>query len=1058
MIKVGTTLLLALLSLFVNAQKINSFRFEKLINPSLAHNIVCTIYNDSEIVGLVPYNTGVNILTATFETDEGAVVTIDNTQQLSAVNPNDFTNPVTYTVSGTTESRNYLVKVIYTGLPSVFIYTDNEEPVNSKDTYVSGSIHIYPDESTGLTAFSDVMQIKGRGNSTWSMPKKPYKIKLSKKGSILGMAADKEWVLLANYSDKSLLRTAAAFETSRRFGMPYTPGGQSVDLFLNEKYEGTYFLTEQIKIAPSRVNITEMKGSDTLSEKITGGYLLEVDERLDEDLWFRTSRNVPFTIKEPSLNTAQFDYIRQYVQQAEDALYSNEFTDPVTGYAAYLNTETFVSWYLVNELFKNNDAVFYSSVYLFKDKNGKLSIGPVWDFDIAAGNIDYSHCMYTYSWWVRNSLWISRLFQDPAFKARVKARWNELKQLHINTLPNYIENQAAKLNIAQGYNFKKWDILGMYIWPNAAVMGSYSGEVNYLKTWLTNRIAWMDLQLSPKPYNLLSPQNNSTVLLDTKKSSSVNFSWQSSNSSIQYRFFLSIKGAAAPVIYSLSPNNGFDTFVSFTSQGLLMLLQNLGYKPGDSVPLTWKVYAMLENDSVASGNEFDITIKIRETLSPFALSAPANNELVNIPPTNTGNVVFNWKASTFANAYNVFLSADFGKIIYIAQGANKGKDTLCIISKKVLNNLLSLYGTTFGDSVALSIRWTTYAYLSATDSLRAQETNWLVLYRINMPPPPIPKTVNLVHPANGSGLATAANNNGVIRFSWTPDSNSSSLSYKLICSEENSSWENPLFERSARDTFIDLNNHELDSMLKTINLKKGDSIGLIWTVYTYLDGEEDFTEANQSFILNCKRARMLAPFSITSPMGDPYVTKYMKDSFPAIAVKWQRAGTTSDVHYKITSSMSGSVIDESLSDSEGAQPFVILSNASISQVINTDSAFVLYNVMAYDGNEDSLACSKPLSVLFIRTKVSSGIAENDALNHSVVLYPNPAGGDVLTVSVNSDKWHTIELLDVTGKSVYRLQENRNTARIPVKHLENGVYFCRITGDDVLLTRKVIISH
>lgn len=1057
MIKVGTTLLLCLLSFFVNAQKISSFRFDKSVNPSLAHNIICTIYNDSEIVGLVPYNTQVNELTATFETEQGAVVSVNNVLQVNTLTKNDFNNPVIYTASGANESKSYLVKVVYTGLPAVFIYTDNEAVINSKDTYVNGNIYVYPDETGGLTAFTDVIQIKGRGNSTWNMPKKPYKIKLSKKGSVLGMAADKEWVLLANYSDKSLLRTAAAFETSRRLGMPYTPSGQSVDLFLNEKYEGTYYLTEQIKIASSRVNITEMKSADTTSSKITGGYLLEVDERLDEDLWFRTSHNVPFTIKEPDLNTPQFNYIRQYVQQAEDALYGNDFTDPVNGYAAYLNTETFVNWYLVNELFKNNDAAFYSSVYLFKDKNGKLSIGPVWDFDIAAGNIDYSHCMYSYSWWVRNSVWIGRLFEDPAFKARVKARWNELKELQINTLTAYIENQAAKLGVAQEYNFKKWDILSSYVWPNAAVMGSYNGEISYLKAWLTNRIAWMDSQLSPKAYHLIAPQNNSMVLLDTKKPSLVDFNWSASNNSIQYHFTIGIKGASAPLINSLSRDNGTDTSIRFTSQELITLLQNMGYNIGDSVTLTWQVYAMLENDSVASATEFDVTLKIKEILAPFNLSAPADNEVINIP-SNTGAALFNWSRSKFAGAYNVFLSTQPGQIIHVAPGANKGADTLCLIPNKVINTLLNQYGTAYGDSVVLNIRWTTYAYLNSSDSLKAQETNWLVFYRINMPPPPIPKTVNLVYPVNGFNIVTASNKNDVIRFSWKPDSNSASLSYKLICSQEDSSWEHMLFERSTRDTFVDLDNDVLDSMLKAIDLKKGDSVSLIWTIYTYLDGETEYTEANQSFVLNCKRGSMLSPFSIITPTGNPYIVSYAKDSFPNLALQWQTAGATSAVYYKVTSSLSGTVVNESLSDSNGLLPSVTFDNTSISQLINTDSAFVEYHVIAYDNDADSLVCSNPASVLFILKTLNSGVGENNTLHYSMVLYPNPANGELLTVGLNNDKPYALELFDLTGKSVYRSGENRNTVQVPVKQLGNGIYFCRITGEEIHLTRKFIISR
>ncbi|MEJ0054936.1 MAG: CotH kinase family protein [Bacteroidota bacterium] len=128
-----------------------------------------------------------------------------------------------------------------------------------------------------------------------------------------------------------------------------------------------------------------MDNKDTSGKNLTGGYLLEVDTRLDEDFYFWTKR-VPFTIQSPDdILPVQLSYINSYAQQAEDALFSDSFADPVTGYEKYIDSDSFIKWYLVNELFKNNDADFNSSVYMYKDRNGKLAMGPVWDFDIAAG-------------------------------------------------------------------------------------------------------------------------------------------------------------------------------------------------------------------------------------------------------------------------------------------------------------------------------------------------------------------------------------------------------------------------------------------------------------------------------------------------------------------------------------------------------------------------------------------------------------------------------------------------------------------------------------------------
>jgi hypothetical protein len=245
---------------------------------------------------------------------------------------------------------------------------------------------IDPNGADASYAFDGEMKVKGRGHSTWEMPKKPYKLKLASKASLFGFPADKEWILLANYADKTLLRNSVAMELSRRFGLaytpqPYTPRSRPVELFLNGAYQGTYLFIEQIKIAKERVDIEPMMTTGTAGEALTGGYLLEVDTRLDEPFHFVTDRYVSFNMKDPDGSVPeQLEYIRAYVQQAEDVLYSEEFADPESGYASTLAVDTFVDWILVNEIFKNADAQLLGSCWMTKQRgDGKLSMGPVWD-------------------------------------------------------------------------------------------------------------------------------------------------------------------------------------------------------------------------------------------------------------------------------------------------------------------------------------------------------------------------------------------------------------------------------------------------------------------------------------------------------------------------------------------------------------------------------------------------------------------------------------------------------------------------------------------------------
>src|SRR5690606_7546841 len=162
-----------------------------------------------------------------------------------------------------------------------------------------------------------------------------------------------------------------------------------------------------IQIDDIRIDIPELEESDTEEQIITGGYLMEVDSRLDELSWFTTaSQNVPITFKSPEIpNEQQFDYITTYINTFEEGLYNNKFMEPELSYNNYIDVNSLVNWYIVNELRKNNDDIFFSSVYLYKNRNEKLKIGPVWDFDIAIGNVNYNGNNIPEGWWIKNAAW-----------------------------------------------------------------------------------------------------------------------------------------------------------------------------------------------------------------------------------------------------------------------------------------------------------------------------------------------------------------------------------------------------------------------------------------------------------------------------------------------------------------------------------------------------------------------------------------------------------------------------------------------------------------------------
>lgn len=190
-------------------------------------------------------------------------------------------------------------------LPSMVVSTTNLVPITSKEVYLTGTYRIT--DTDGKLASEGALEIRGRGNTTWTMPKKPYRLKLGTSSSLLGMPASKHWVLLANYSDKTLARNDVTFEFSRLVGLEWTPRSQYVDLTVNGEYQGIYQLVEHVRIAPERVNIPELKVSDTTASAVSGGYLMEVDERRGEDFCFNSTRTTmifclsnPETLNDPA--------------------------------------------------------------------------------------------------------------------------------------------------------------------------------------------------------------------------------------------------------------------------------------------------------------------------------------------------------------------------------------------------------------------------------------------------------------------------------------------------------------------------------------------------------------------------------------------------------------------------------------------------------------------------------------------------------------------------------------------------------------------------------------
>jgi len=391
--------------------------------------------------------------------------------------------------------------------PMIVIDTEGGAPILDKENYVQAQL------TMGATAdFPQALnlstRIRGRGNSTWSLEKKPYRLKFDNKSKVLGMTSDKDWALLANHTDKTMLRNAVALCLGRVMGMDYTPSAHHVELSLNNEYLGLYQLVEHVKVADHRVNIG---AAATGPDDPVAGFLLEIDARLDETHWFYGYKGMPYTVKSDVLDPAQVDHIRAVVKAMEAALFGEHYRDSATGYAAHLDVEALVDFYLINEYLRNNDA-FYSSTYVTRERGGKLKFGPLWDFDLAAGNVKFFDNRSATGWWLRNpdhyyGVYIRRLVSDPVFEQHVQARWQHLKQ-HLPALQAYIRQSADTLQASQARNFQRWDVLNTAISPSPLALGSYEAEVSHLQDWLAQRAEWMDVQLSPASASAPAPASS----------------------------------------------------------------------------------------------------------------------------------------------------------------------------------------------------------------------------------------------------------------------------------------------------------------------------------------------------------------------------------------------------------------------------------------------------------------------------------------------------------------------------------------------------------------------
>lgn len=355
--------------------------------------------------------------------------------------------------------------------------------------------------------------IEIRGSSSQYFPKKNYSFETqlpngeNNNVSLLGMPKENDWILHGPYSDKSLLRNVLAYHMGSVTGQ-YTPRTRLCELIVNSDYKGVYILTEKIKRDNNRVNISKLKPSDNYGDKLTGGYLLQIDrddDEIENDGW---QSNYPdwkfFVYQDPDydeITPKQQAYIQNFINVFESLMYNPLYTGY---YPYYVNVESWIDYFLVTEIGKHIDA-YKLSFFMYKKRDsngGKLHFGPLWDFNLGFGNFDFTCSPEPEGWAYKfretcddwHPFWVTKLTDLPQVSHQINCRWFELRDgpLHTDTLLQFINDKAELLADAQERNFERWDILEDYVWPNNFVGETYEAEIGYLKTWLTERLNWMD--------------------------------------------------------------------------------------------------------------------------------------------------------------------------------------------------------------------------------------------------------------------------------------------------------------------------------------------------------------------------------------------------------------------------------------------------------------------------------------------------------------------------------------------------------------------------------------
>ncbi len=502
------------------------FLLSAVTNPDLPFSLLCAL-GEGEITGLFPDGTDLSAVVAEFAYT-GAEVRYNGEPAVSGVTVFDFTKSGTLTLvetDGTAHDLTLDVQTLYTGLPAVAVTVNNLSAISSREIFYEADFYVGGGDPRvcGYAAETPnklTCQVRGRGNSSWGHPKKGYSVNLDTAAPMLDMPSARKWALVSNYEDKSLMRNCVAQYLSDKLGLDARLSVRPVDLWYNGQYWGTYDLCERVSVHEARVPITEQESVSGLAPADVA-YIFEFDGHVNEvsdkekAMWQKIGSHAYFdpitgevfmqialakkwlTIRTPSADqvTAEMaDYVWNYVAEACMALVHEDWEE----INEYLDVRSFVKWYMVEELMNNTDSSFHSSVIMYRDVGGKLTLGPPWDFDRSSGNCDYWNTEDAVdSLYKSSSAWFKYIFACDEGRAMLKEEWENFSPAAAG-VGELIDAFQKQLTLSQKYNFDRWPILYQSVGAepkNVVRAHTFEDQVKLLRTYLTRRYGSMDRRI-----------------------------------------------------------------------------------------------------------------------------------------------------------------------------------------------------------------------------------------------------------------------------------------------------------------------------------------------------------------------------------------------------------------------------------------------------------------------------------------------------------------------------------------------------------------------------------